>query len=254
MSAAVPALPPLPGRLRWAPAGPPPELFDVRLPPQDSELVRTCAGLVPPRGYVIHVGAHAGEELETYLAAGFEGIALIEPHPLLLPRLAAHAEFWQRWLDTLVAAGAAVRAPEIRVVPRAAASTARQFQLYLTQVSLQSSALVPVASFIQPLAFAPVLAEPLDQIVENLGWAHTGIGLLVIDVQGMELDVLRGAERVLAGARRIIVEVDHATRYAGQPAPAEIRAFLDERGFACPQPFEPEGDITDGDEVYIRRA
>jgi FkbM family methyltransferase len=202
----------------------------------------------------VHVGAHAGEELETYLAAGFAGIALVEPHPLILPRLAAHAEFWQQWLDALIAAGTAVRAPEIRVVPRAAAATARQLQLYLTQVSLQSSALAPVAPFIVPIAFAPVLAEPLDAIVENLGWDHASVDLLVIDVQGMELDVLRGAEGIVAAARCIVVEIDHATRYAGQPAPAEIRAFLSARGFACPRPFAATADITDGDETYVRIA
>jgi hypothetical protein len=52
-------------------------VFDVRPPPEDGELVRLCAGLPRPRGRVVHVGAHAGEELETYVAAGFDGIALI---------------------------------------------------------------------------------------------------------------------------------------------------------------------------------
>jgi hypothetical protein len=228
-------------------------VFDVRPPPEDGELVRLCAGLPRPRGRVVHVGAHAGEELETYVAAGFDGIALIEPHPLLLPRLIAHAGFWQRWLDALAAAGTVARAPQICVVPRAAAAAECQLQLYLTQVSLQSSVLAPVAPFIQPIAYAPAFGEPVDQIVANLGWEPGSVGLLVVDVHGMELEVQRGAERVLAGAHHVVCEVDHATRYAQQPTPAEIRAFLDARGFACPHPFEPEGDLTDGDEVYVRR-
>jgi FkbM family methyltransferase len=54
--------------------------------------------------------------------------------------------------------------------------------------------------------------------------------LMKLDVQGYELEVLRGGEGALRHARAIICEVSFRRFYEGQPLFAEVAAFLEERG------------------------
>ena len=55
---------------------------------------------------------------------------------------------------------------------------------------------------------------------------------LKIDVQGYELEVLRGAERTLPLIDVILTEVNHIEVYAGAPLVAELIGYLAERGYA----------------------
>jgi FkbM family methyltransferase len=55
--------------------------------------------------------------------------------------------------------------------------------------------------------------------------------LMKLDVQGYELEVLRGGERALQHARAIICEVSFREYYKGQPSFAEVVSFLEARGF-----------------------
>jgi len=55
---------------------------------------------------------------------------------------------------------------------------------------------------------------------------------LKMDVQGYEMEVLRGAEKVLPGVEVILTEVNHIEVYAGAPLAAELIGYLAERGYA----------------------
>lgn len=55
--------------------------------------------------------------------------------------------------------------------------------------------------------------------------------LLKIDVQGFELQVLKGAEKVLKRCRYVFVELSHVRLYDGQALAPEVTAFLKERGY-----------------------
>ena len=56
--------------------------------------------------------------------------------------------------------------------------------------------------------------------------------MLKLDVEGAELDVLRGGEGVLAEALVLEVEVELNPLFAGQPLFADVDAHLRERGWA----------------------
>ena len=55
--------------------------------------------------------------------------------------------------------------------------------------------------------------------------------ILKIDVQGFELEVLRGAQRMLQNTVAVELEVEFQEMYEGQPLFGEISAFLAARGF-----------------------
>lgn len=66
------------------------------------------------------------------------------------------------------------------------------------------------------------------------------IDLLKIDTQGFDLRVLNGGERLFrSGAiRRVLVELDFAPLYQGQPAPPEIMSFLQNHGLGLVDFYE----------------
>jgi FkbM family methyltransferase len=54
-----------------------------------------------------------------------------------------------------------------------------------------------------------------------------------LDVQGFELEVLRGGERALAGAQGALLEVSFVPFLPNMPLLADVVSFMDQRGFAC---------------------
>ncbi|MFT4049440.1 MAG: FkbM family methyltransferase [Solirubrobacterales bacterium] len=74
-----------------------------------------------------------------------------------------------------------------------------------------------------------IKVETLDNLLPD---APTRPALLKIDVQGFELDVLRGATRTLAGIDAIFAECSFVELYEGQPLVGEIIAFLAGHDFA----------------------
>jgi FkbM family methyltransferase len=89
----------------------------------------------------------------------------------------------------------------------------------------------------------------LDTLIKACG--DQKYDMLVMDVQGAELLVLRGAEKVLSGVKCVITEVNTKELYAGCAQIEELDAFLGERGFVrvCT-------DMTRhgwGDALYLRK-
>ncbi|MDX1531701.1 MAG: FkbM family methyltransferase [Rhodothermales bacterium] len=57
--------------------------------------------------------------------------------------------------------------------------------------------------------------------------------LLKLDVQGYELEVLKGAERSLPGVRAVLAEVNLLDLHVGVPLLADLAGWLSERGFVA---------------------
>lgn len=82
--------------------------------------------------------------------------------------------------------------------------------------------------------------------------------LLKIDLQGAEIDVLRGAGLTLAGVEAIVIELSLLEYNKGAPLIGETMGWLGEQGFALfdvvPLSRIPAGALLQVDGVFLRRG
>jgi FkbM family methyltransferase len=96
-----------------------------------------------------------------------------------------------------------------------------------------------------------VRVERLDQILARSSPPPAKPYLLKLDVQGFELEVLRGATGILPEVAVIVCEVNTAPFYEGQAPFEEIYAFLREHHFRLVDVGEPIRAGEDGEVVYF---
>jgi FkbM family methyltransferase len=126
-----------------------------------------------------------------------------------------------------------------RYEPLALAARAGEATLYLTADPQSSSLYPPDPGAVrrypelwrhEPRGTQTILTTTLDC------WARDAdigrIDALKVDVQGAELDVLRGGEQSLESVRVIETEVEFQGLYQGQPLFTDVDRFLRERGFS----------------------
>ena len=170
---------------------------------------------------VIHVGANVGQERDLYRRYGLE-VLWIEPIPDVFVRLRANIAAYprQRALERLV--------------------TDRDDEIYEFNVASndgESSSILPLKEhhdvwpevrFTRTIKLkSSTLATLLAR--ENVDAAR--YDALVMDTQGSELLVLRGAEPVLEHFRFIKTEVPDFEAYAGCARLEDIERFMRERGY-----------------------
>lgn len=156
---------------------------------------------VDPR-HVVHVGAHDGEEMPYYRSAGFRKITLIEPTPELAKRLR------MKWPES-----------DVEVIEAAAGAKAGRATLNLMSVSNMNS--------VKEGRDAPRGTVPVKMV--KLASVATDANVAVIDVQGAELDVLKGAD--LSRYDVVMVEtctVPDPTMASGYD---EVTAHMEANGF-----------------------
>jgi FkbM family methyltransferase len=71
----------------------------------------------------------------------------------------------------------------------------------------------------------------LNHVVRDAGLLNGGSTLLKLDVQGSEIEILRGAAEVLPQITAVIAEVSLVNYNLGAPQFAEITQFMREQGF-----------------------
>jgi FkbM family methyltransferase len=81
--------------------------------------------------------------------------------------------------------------------------------------------------------------------------------LIKADVQGYELEVLRGGSQALATAEAVLLEVSFRELYEGQPLAHEVIGYLGERDFVvadiCSYSQAADGRLLQSDLLFVRR-
>ncbi|MBA7613119.1 hypothetical protein ES703_20362 [subsurface metagenome] len=160
---------------------------------------------------VVDVGAYVG--MFTVKAAELVGdrglIIAIEPEPRNLA-------FLERNVKTY-------KLNNVKIIRKAVLDKTTKAQLYLSNASACHSLSYHHQNYIE------VEADTLDNIVSQLGLNH--VDFVKIDAEGVELEVLRGAERILTAPEvKLSIASYHDLRNS-QPELSSIVSYLASRGF-----------------------
>lgn len=188
---------------------------------------------------VIHVGAHYGQEYHDYAALGIKPILFIEPCDKAFKVLK------ETFGDN----------PDVILFQSACGSEFSIGTMNVEQANkgMSNSLLRPAKHLEQypSIQFAEteeVEIRQLDEIIDHLQF--TG-NLLVMDVQGYELEVLKGARETLQHIKYVYCEINREEVYEGCAKVWELDTFLGEYGFIRIETSWAGG--TWGDAIYIKQ-
>jgi FkbM family methyltransferase len=196
---------------------------------------------------VLDVGASTGNYARTIRANGYRGrICSFEPLRDPFRALARDASRDPQWSCLRLALGAEPGTAEINVAGNSDSSS-------LLPMGERHAKSVPTSAYIGTETIElSTLDEIWDRVVDGGETAF-----LKLDVQGFELEALRGAERSLARLAGIQVELSLVPLYEGAPAWNDVIGHLQERGFS-PEHLEPAfedprtGEVLQVDAVFMR--
>ena len=183
------------------------------------ELIEIARETLPPASPVWDIGAHTGTW--SVLARSLlpaSPVVCVEPLPEHTAHIRALSERLQPFTLIEAAVGAA---PGTHTLHRTNRS--------------DSSSLLPPSDIarrnfqVQETDRLTVPVTTLDAILEQTGRPP---GLIKLDVQGYELEALKGGTRTLPHTRFLIAEVSFQELYRGQPLAGEVIAWLHQRQFA----------------------
>jgi FkbM family methyltransferase len=198
-----------------------------------------CAGHLPAAPVIVEAGAFDGSNTREFLQHWPEcRVHAFEPVPTAFRRLQSVAdEFPGRVFAHPLAIGSH---PGRAVMHVSGAPGGGE----------QSSSLLPPAATLAEFPFVAFSGETAEVEVVTLDeWARQQgverVDFFWLDLQGLELAALRGAERLLGGCSAIHCEVQHISLYEGAVLYPELRAWLAARGFrpVCEAVFRRGGNV-----------
>lgn len=196
--------------------------------PNPNAFLRSACG-------VIHVGANEGQERDVYEAHNLH-VVWIEPIPAVFTKLSANISALpkQTAVQGLVSESCG-QVVNFNVANNGGASSSI-FDLHLHRK------IWPEIEFTSAI---PLTTTTLPDILQSLrSFDFASYDTLVLDTQGAELLVLRGAESILPNFRFISLEAPDFEAYSGCCQLSEIGSFLLDRGFSLIQkvPFATNRD------------
>lgn len=169
-------------------------------------------------GPTLHVGAHLGEEAAMYRSHNFRPVTWVEANPELIPALK------QRVREQ----GGG------RVICAALGSAEGEGVLHVASNG-QSSSLLPLGTHatehpdVTYVGEKSVKITTLDKLLTD--GAVERASYVSMDVQGVELDVLKGGTAFLSSVNFLYLEVNTENVYDGCAQLPELESWLSERGF-----------------------
>jgi FkbM family methyltransferase len=188
---------------------------------------------------VIHVGAHYGQEYLDYINNGITDIVFIEPLSANYQKLLELYDF-----------------PEsVKTFNLALGNIKGEVEMYVETFNHgQSSSILEPGSHLN--TYPKITFDNREMVkiekMDNLDIDRKLYNVLNIDVQGYELEVLKGAEKTLEYIDVIFTEINTGDVYKGCAKLGDLDDFLARRGFD--RFWEHIHDnICYGDAIYLRR-
>ena len=192
---------------------------------------------------VIHVGANDGYEIDWYLKLGIRHVFAVEPEREAFCGLAQKFQALPEVLLYHGALGDKASRGVLMVPPDDTGGSTLLTELphgpSVTGVThdYRGRQEVSVTTFQMLAAVLPAFRLTEDY------------NCLVVDVQGMELQVLKGFGPHLDKMDCLNIECSEVPLYDGEAPASEVVAWLGERGFEAISPIEPHNDI-----LFVRRG
>jgi len=165
---------------------------------------------------IIHVGANLGQERDDYASYGLN-VLWIEPTPWLFEqlksRISSHPNQYAVEYLVLDKDGEIIKLHVAN--DEGQSSSVMDFALH--------KEVYPSIHFIRDIE---IKSHKLDTIIDIEHINLADYDGLVLDTEGSELLILKGAQRVLRNVRMVKVEVADFEWYAGCPKPEQIAEFL----------------------------
>lgn len=128
------------------------------------------------------------------------------------------------------------KCPQVTFIESALGEAVGSATLHLSK-SADSSSLLPIGQrqteYFRDTAEIGTIQVPVQRLDDlSKHWIGRNSQLLKLDVQGFELNVLRGAVKTLETCRYVYAECSEVELYEGQALRKEVSAFLLSNGFA----------------------
>ena len=184
---------------------------------RESEEIQVQNILLSKESGVLHLGAHIGQEIDKYEQLGLK-VIWIEANPEIYALLSANLSATpnQRAYCALLSD-----------------QDGKEMDFYISSGEAGSSSIYqfgkemgyPGLTMISSIKLESQRLDSVLNLEDLSDFSHW-----VVDVQGAELEVLKGAETSLASCRSMFIEVSTREEYNGGTSYKELRSFLISRG------------------------
>jgi FkbM family methyltransferase len=186
---------------------------------------------------IIHIGGHYGEEIDEYVRNGIQEIVVFEPL----------SDSFDVLCENIKDLNANIIAHQVALGPEETVAT-----MYVSDNEKQSSSLLKPKVHIthHPHVKFPETEEVEVKVLDD--FTYTEYNFINMDVQGYELEVLKGAKKTLENIDYVYCEVNRDEVYEGNAYVEELDEFLSQYNMERVE-TSWEGQIW-GDALYIRKV
>lgn len=194
---------------------------------------------------VLHIGANRGQEALAYKKHGIEKVIWIEAIPEVYDELLVYLKSVDCLGQNIFCINVCVGDENGKKVVFHESNNESQSSSYL-ELGVHKE-IHPTVSYIRDI---PMVTFRVDSFLE--GWNMRDYGLLNIDIQGAELEALKGMGKLLAGFKYAIIEINMKETYLKGALVDEVDRYMELFDFVRAETGKWVADTwTDG--FYIKR-
>lgn len=192
---------------------------------------------IKPNG-VLHIGANVGEEAPVYIELGIKRQIWVEANPEIFARLIQNV----------------ANNPEATCLCLAAGDEFKIAQFHISNNAGQSSSVLELGTHLQAhpeVNYTKTIHVPMVRLEPLLNGGLSEYNFLNIDLQGFELQALKGLGSLLKDVQWAYLEVNKEELYKGCALIGEIDEYLAGFGFKRVE-TKWAGNTGWGDALYIK--